>query len=111
MGVVCLGLAAAVSRLALPPVPAFPPPQVDILTRMYPCAECAHHFADLVAASPPNVASRAAFSRWMCEAHNTVNRRLDKPTFNCDLVQARWAGVECGEDGGAACSLELGRRR
>jgi FAD-linked sulfhydryl oxidase len=87
---------------------------MDILTRMYPCGECASHFRHVVAAAPPRVASRADFSRWMCEAHNTVSRRLGKPSFNCALVEARWAGVECGEEGeggGSACSLEVGRRR
>ncbi len=95
----------------------FPTPvgmQMDILTRMYPCGECARHFSEVVRASPPAVDSRAAFSLWMCEAHNTVNRQLGKPAFNCALVGARWAGIECdeeGDGGGSACSLEVGRRR
>lgn len=85
---------------------------IDILTRMYPCGECARHFRELVAASPPSVASRRDFSLWMCEAHNTVNRRLGKPTFNCALVEARWAGMGCEDEAGGqdACSLEVGRR-
>lgn len=96
--------------LSQPPSP--PPPQIDILTRMYPCGECARHFRELVAASPPSVASRRDFSLWMCEAHNTVNRRLGKPTFNCALVEARWAGMGCEDEAGGqdACSLEVGRR-
>ncbi|PSC75506.1 FAD-linked sulfhydryl oxidase ERV1 [Micractinium conductrix] len=84
---------------------------IDILTRMYPCGECAAHFKELVGSHPPQVATRADFSLWMCEAHNIVNRRLGKPTFNCSLVQSRWAGLECGEDGADACSLDFGRRR
>eukprot|EP00887_Chlorella_sp_A99_P002557 scaffold6.g2557.t1 len=83
---------------------------VDILTRMYPCAECAAHFRALVAASPPDVGSRTALQRWMCEAHNGVNRRLGKPTFNCALVEARWGGLDC-EEGDAGCSLALGARQ
>lgn len=118
---------------------------------MYPCGECAAHFKELVGSHPPQVATRADFSLWMCEvcwwgrrcraaalpaaaaaawpaalpaaptlppslspffqAHNIVNRRLGKPTFNCSLVQSRWAGLECGEDGADACSLDFGRRR
>lgn len=87
---------------------------VDILTRMYPCGECARHFGELVRQSPPAVGSRRDFSMWMCEAHNTVNRRLGKPTFNCALVESRWAGLECEDEDGQghnACSLEVGRRR
>ena len=49
------------------------------------------------------------------QAHNTVNRRLGKPIFNCALVEARWAGMECvlevGGDGRDACSLEVGRQQ
>ena len=94
------------------PTSARPSFQIDILTRMYPCGECARHFRELVAASPPSLASRHDFSLWMCEAHNTVNRRLGKPTFNCALVQARWAGMGCEDEAGGhdACSLEVGRR-
>lgn len=87
---------------------------MDVLTRMYPCGECARHFAAVVAANPPQVASRAQFSRWMCDVHNVVNRSLGKPSFNCDLVAARWAGLDCdgdGDDGGAGCSLEVGAAR
>lgn len=40
---------------------------------------------------------------------NSVNRRLGKPVFNCSLIEARWGGLDCGDDAG--CSLELGRRR
>ena len=81
---------------------------IDVLTRMYPCGECARHFRAVVAAHPPQVASRAEFSGWMCQVHNVVNRSLDKPTFNCDLVGSRWAGLECDEE--EACSLDLGGR-
>jgi hypothetical protein len=38
--------------------------------------------------------------------HNTVNRRIGKPTFNCDLVQSRWAPLDCGVED--ACSLAVG---
>ena len=90
-----------------------PPPQMDILTRMYPCGECARHFREVVRQHPPAVASRADFSLWMCEAHNIVNRQLGKPAFNCALAGSRWSSLECGEEesGRDACSLEVGRRR
>ena len=81
---------------------------------MYPCAECARHFGEVVASHPPRVASRADLELWTCEVHNVVNRSLGKPTFNCRLVGARWGALECGgEDGGAgnACALDLGGRR
>jgi FAD-linked sulfhydryl oxidase len=43
----------------------------------------------------------------MCGAHNAVNRRLNKPVFNCDLVAARWAPLDCDEHN--SCALTVGR--
>ena len=96
--------------------------QILILTRLYPCRECAVHFAELVrsvpahavrrsclrltrpdSADPPTVASRADLSQWLCRTHNKVSARLGKPAFNCVRVGARWGLVAC-KDG--ACSLE-----
>jgi len=78
---------------------------IDILTRMYPCGECARHFRAVVAEVPPRVASRQEFSLWMCQVHNVVNRSLGKPIFNCNLTNSRWSGIECDEED--ACSLDL----
>lgn len=57
---------------------------------------------------PPDVSDRAAFSQWMCRVHNCVNRRLGKPTFNCDLVGARWAPLDCDEHN--SCDMTVDRR-
>ncbi|KAK7210568.1 hypothetical protein V2G26_017746 [Clonostachys chloroleuca] len=38
----------------------------------------------------PRVASRDDFGRWLCGAHNAVNRKLGKPVFDCDKWQERW---------------------
>jgi FAD-linked sulfhydryl oxidase len=82
---------------------------IDILTRVYPCGECAEHFQDIVRAHPPQVESREALSRWTCEVHNVVNRSLGKPVFNCDFVHGRWQGLEegCreGDAAGTGCRL------
>ena len=39
--------------------------------------------------------SRAELSVWMCEAHNRVNRLLDKPAFPCVLseLDKRWCAA------------------
>mmetsp|Transcript_5890 Transcript_5890/g.36506 ORF Transcript_5890/g.36506 Transcript_5890/m.36506 type:complete len:188 (+) Transcript_5890:293-856(+) len=76
---------------------------LDVLTRIYPCGECAHHFQKLVREHPPVVESGDEFARWMCEVHNVVNVRLHKPTFNCERVQARWGKLDCDE--GDYCEL------
>ena len=82
--------------------------QVNILTRIYPCAECAAHFKEVVRKYPPDVSSGLALQQWMCEVHNIVNERLGKPVFDCANVDARWGGVKCDDED--SCSLE-GRRR
>ena len=48
---------------------------VTLLTRVYPCEECASHWKDILKADPPNTDSAEAFQHWLCGAHNTVNRR------------------------------------
>ncbi|GLI59953.1 hypothetical protein VaNZ11_002007 [Volvox africanus] len=68
---------------------------VDCLTRIYPCGDCARHFAELVRRNPPVVSSGPAFRRWLCQTHNRVNARLGKALFNCDLVESRWAPLGC----------------
>lgn len=76
---------------------------IDIMTRMYPCGECAEHFSEVVKAYPPQVGSRQEFSQWMCRIHNVVNRSIGKAEFNCSYVSSRWEGIEC--DTPRACSL------
>jgi len=45
----------------------------------------------------------------MCRTHNTVNRSLGKPTFNCNMAAARWAPLDCDDDGkGSTCDLSVG---
>ena len=70
---------------------------VDVLTRVYPCGECAYHFRQFVKADPPRVDSRSAFAQWLCRLHNNVNRRLGKAEFNCTTVDAKWGGLQCTE--------------
>ena len=52
---------------------------LEALGWLYPCAVCAQHFRVTLAAQPPRVGSRRELSEWLCEAHNSVNARLDKP--------------------------------
>ena len=76
---------------------------VDVLTRIYPCGDCARHFGELVRNDPPEVSSGYEFSQWLCRAHNAVNERLDKPQFSCDRIAQRWGKLDCA---GAGCSLD-----
>ena len=84
---------------------------VSIMTRAYPCAECAAHFEEVVRRVPPDVSSGAAFRRWTCEVHNEVNLRLGKPEFDCSRVEERWQGLACGgdDDEETGCARKPGR--
>ncbi|CAI9764429.1 unnamed protein product [Fraxinus pennsylvanica] len=66
-----------------------------ILSRMYPCKECADHFKEVLRANPVQAGSHEEFSQWLCHAHNVVNRSLGKLVFPCERVDARWGKLEC----------------
>ncbi|GAB4838339.1 Flavin-linked sulfhydryl oxidase of the mitochondrial IMS [Ancistrocladus abbreviatus] len=66
-----------------------------ILSRMYPCKECADHFKEVLRANPVQAGSQAEFSQWMCHVHNVVNRSLGKSIFPCERVDARWGKLDC----------------
>ncbi|KAM7479118.1 hypothetical protein LguiA_027331 [Lonicera macranthoides] len=66
-----------------------------ILSRMYPCKECADHFKEVLRANPVQAGSQEEFSQWLCHAHNVVNRSLGKLVFPCERVDARWGKLEC----------------
>ncbi|KAF5731848.1 putative FAD-linked sulfhydryl oxidase [Tripterygium wilfordii] len=74
-----------------------------ILTRMYPCKECADHFKEVLRANPVQAGSHAEFSRWLCHAHNVVNRSLGKLVVPCERVDARWGKMDCEH---RACDLQ-----
>ncbi|KAF5444315.1 hypothetical protein F2P56_036801 [Juglans regia] len=73
-----------------------------ILSRMYPCKECADHFKEILRANPVQAGSHSEFSQWLCHAHNVVNRSLGKLAFQCERVDARWGKLECEQ---RACDL------
>ncbi|KAI0352087.1 FAD-dependent thiol oxidase [Trametes cingulata] len=59
---------------------------------LYPCSVCATHLGETMKTRPPDVSSRAALSRWLCEQHNEVNERLGKEKFDCSVekLDERW---------------------
>lgn len=74
-----------------------------ILSRLYPCRECADHFKEVIKANPVQAGSGVELAQWMCRVHNIVNRSLGKTMFPCQRVDARWGALDCDE---GACSLE-----
>ncbi|KAJ8487126.1 hypothetical protein ONZ51_g4385 [Trametes cubensis] len=59
---------------------------------LYPCSVCATHLGETMETRPPDVSSRTALSRWLCEQHNEVNERLGKDKFDCAIekLDERW---------------------
>lgn len=53
--------------------------EILISARYYPCKVCGQHFSQLMDEFPPVIQSRQSFMLWMCQAHNKVNQRLQKP--------------------------------
>jgi len=71
---------------------------MKIFSRFYPCDHCARDLREEIKECPPNTTSRIAFSLWMCQMHNIVNKKLGKPEFDCKLVDERWRdGWKTGE--------------
>ncbi|KAJ4483612.1 ERV/ALR sulfhydryl oxidase domain-containing protein [Lentinula aciculospora] len=64
-----------------------------LLSRLYPCGECATEFQSLLRRFPPQTSSRRAASLWLCAVHNEVNHRLRKPEFDCAHLDDEY---DCG---------------
>ncbi|XP_052192114.1 FAD-linked sulfhydryl oxidase ERV1 [Diospyros lotus] len=77
---------------------------MQILSRIYPCKDCADHFKEILRANPVEAGSQAEFSQWLCHVHNVVNRSLGKVAFPCERVDARWGKLECQQP--QACDLQ-----
>mmetsp|Transcript_18531 Transcript_18531/g.26123 ORF Transcript_18531/g.26123 Transcript_18531/m.26123 type:complete len:127 (-) Transcript_18531:18-398(-) len=65
---------------------------VNGIKELYSCKYCAKDFQKEVRENPPKVDSREEFSIWLCLQHNTVNRKIGKPEFSCDIeaLDKRW---------------------
>ncbi|ORZ00807.1 ERV/ALR sulfhydryl oxidase domain-containing protein [Syncephalastrum racemosum] len=66
---------------------------ITLLSRLYPCGECAEHFQLLLDKYPPQTSSRISASQWACAIHNKVNERLGKDIFNCADIEQKY---QCG---------------
>ena len=74
---------------------------LEAFAAVYPCADCAAHYAAMLAATPVDASSGPALAAWLCGRHNEVNARLGKPPFPCtpQALQERWGGCGCAEGG------------
>ncbi|KAL8844569.1 MAG: hypothetical protein Q9176_001081 [Flavoplaca citrina] len=64
---------------------------LGLFGKLYPCWVCAEDFQEwMKKGNEPRVESRDGLGRWMCEAHNEVNRKLGKQEFDCGKWEERW---------------------
>ncbi|CZR57621.1 related to erv1 protein, mitochondrial precursor [Phialocephala subalpina] len=63
---------------------------LGLFGKIYPCWTCAEDFQVWMKENRVRTESREEFGRWMCEAHNGVNRKLGKREFDCNRWEERW---------------------
>ncbi|ODV96729.1 hypothetical protein PACTADRAFT_65210 [Pachysolen tannophilus NRRL Y-2460] len=63
---------------------------LNIFGKIYPCWFCAKDFTKYIGENQPKVKTQEDFGRWLCDAHNSVNKKLGKPQFDCNLWKKRW---------------------
>ncbi|KAH8645663.1 FAD dependent sulfhydryl oxidase [Xylariales sp. PMI_506] len=63
---------------------------MGLFSRLYPCWVCAEDFQTYIEKEQIRVGSRNEFGQWLCEAHNAVNVKLGKTTFDCSKWEERW---------------------
>ncbi|RNF15099.1 putative 2Fe-2S iron-sulfur cluster binding domain containing protein [Trypanosoma conorhini] len=61
-------------------------------SHVYACSHCGYHMRRYLKRNPPVVTDKLALNRYLCEFHNTVNRSVRKPVYDCDpmTVLRRW---------------------
>ncbi|KAG7817383.1 hypothetical protein KL928_004118 [Ogataea angusta] len=64
---------------------------------VYPCGDCARHFAVLLDKYPPQLSSRKTAALWGCHIHNQVNLRLHKQEYDCSNILEDY-DCGCGQD-------------
>lgn len=63
---------------------------LNLFGNFYPCWFCADDFKGYITKNEPKVATQDDFGKWLCDAHNEVNRKLGKPIFDCKFWKKRW---------------------
>ncbi|KAJ3439485.1 fad-linked sulfhydryl oxidase alr [Anaeramoeba flamelloides] len=62
------------------------------LSELYPCSKCRKHLSNYLKKHPPRVESNKAFNIYLCQMHNSINKYLKKPQFDCSQATSRWKG-------------------
>lgn len=69
---------------------------IHYFAQVYPCGDCARHFAVILKENPPQLSSRETAAVWGCHIHNKVNKRLGKPNYDCSHILEDY-DCGCGE--------------
>ncbi|KAJ3240611.1 hypothetical protein HDU78_002234 [Chytriomyces hyalinus] len=70
---------------------------IYLFGQLYPCGDCARHFKIILDNNPPDVSSKAAVADWACRVHNIVNKRKEKPQFDCSKIM-KFYDCGCGPE-------------
>lgn len=58
---------------------------MQYLAEIYPCNVCKQHILEFISKYEIPT-SHKHFKKYLCILHNTVNKKLDKPLFNCNNI-------------------------
>lgn len=56
----------------------------------YPCWFCGKDFQEYIEANEVQTATQDDLGKWLCIAHNAVNKKIGKAEFDCNLWKQRW---------------------
>ncbi|KAL4581136.1 hypothetical protein LXL04_017345 [Taraxacum kok-saghyz] len=56
-----------------------------IISRIYPCKECADHFKEVLRSNPVEAGSQPEFSQWLCRTQSSANIRKHRHK-SCTLI-------------------------
>ncbi|KAI5963889.1 ERV1 [Candida theae] len=63
---------------------------LNLFAGFYPCWYCGEDFVKYIDKHEPETKSQDDLGKWLCEAHNDVNKKLGKPQFDCNFWKKRW---------------------
>jgi len=71
---------------------------IDSMSEFYPCEKCAAHLRQYIKENPPGVSSKTSLAMWFCHLHNSVNGKLGKSLFDCEITKDELTSGKCSSD-------------
>lgn len=63
---------------------------IHSLGEFFPCHNCARHLRQYIKQHPIQCDSKQSLSLWFCNMHNDVNKRLNKPLYDCNDLERQY---------------------